>query len=127
MCCNTVFLFVTGPLVRLFDVETSHKIGILAAKMGFFPKETRPDPACLRTTVWGREFPNPLGKHMSQPAGSSGGKAIAGERVHTPWWHGAAWQSMAHHGTAWHSMVPWNAVCIHAGMAALNQRMLLST
>jgi dihydroorotate dehydrogenase len=51
----------SGPLVRLFDVETSHKIGILAAKMGVFPKETRPDPACLRTTVWGREFPNPLG------------------------------------------------------------------
>lgn len=48
--------------MRLFDVETSHKIGILAAKLGFFPKETRPDPACLRTTVWGREFPNPLGE-----------------------------------------------------------------
>ncbi|KAL4443365.1 hypothetical protein ABPG75_011102 [Micractinium tetrahymenae] len=51
----------TGPLVRLFDVETSHKMGILAAKLGFFPRETRPDPPSLRTTVWGREFPNPLG------------------------------------------------------------------
>ncbi|KAL4429217.1 hypothetical protein ABPG77_010196 [Micractinium sp. CCAP 211/92] len=51
----------TGPLVRLFDAETAHKIGILAAKLGFFPRETRPDPPSLRTVVWGREFPNPLG------------------------------------------------------------------
>ncbi|PSC75675.1 Dihydroorotate dehydrogenase (quinone), mitochondrial isoform A [Micractinium conductrix] len=51
----------SGPLVRLFDVETSHKIGILAAKLGFFPRETRPDPPSLRTTVWSRDFPNPLG------------------------------------------------------------------
>lgn len=56
-----------GPLVRLFDVETSHKIGILAAKLGLFPRETRPDPPSLRTTVWGREFPNPLGG-SSNPA-----------------------------------------------------------
>ena len=47
--------------MRLFDVETSHKLGILAAKLGFFPRETRPDPPSLRTTVWGREFPNPIG------------------------------------------------------------------
>ena len=53
---------LAGPLVRLFDVETSHKIGILAARLGFFPRETRPDPPSLRTTVWGREFPNPLGQ-----------------------------------------------------------------
>lgn len=25
------------------------------------PKETRPDPPSLRTTVWDRDFPNPLG------------------------------------------------------------------
>lgn len=55
-----------GPLVRLLDVETSHKVGIMAAKFGLFPKETRPDPACLKTTVWGREFPNPLGELYSR-------------------------------------------------------------
>lgn len=37
------------------------QVGILAAKLGFFPRETRPDPPSLRTTVWGREFPNPIG------------------------------------------------------------------
>ena len=51
-----------GPLVRLLDVETSHNVGLLAAKLGLFPKETRPDPPSLRTVVWGREFPNPLGE-----------------------------------------------------------------
>jgi len=38
------------------------QVGILAAKLGFFPRETRPDPASLKSTVWGREFPNPLGR-----------------------------------------------------------------
>ncbi|EFN56854.1 hypothetical protein CHLNCDRAFT_22067 [Chlorella variabilis] len=50
-----------GPLVRLLDAESSHRFGILAAKLGLFPRETRPDPPSLRTTVWGRQFPNPLG------------------------------------------------------------------
>lgn len=39
----------------------SYQVGILAAKLGFFPRETRPDPPSLVTTVWGRTFPNPLG------------------------------------------------------------------
>jgi dihydroorotate dehydrogenase len=51
----------TGALVRLLDAETAHNLGIMAAKMGFFPKETRPDPPSLATTVWGRKFPNPIG------------------------------------------------------------------
>lgn len=50
-----------GPFVRLLDPETAHIVGIWAAKAGFFPRETRPDPPSLTTTVWGREFPNPLG------------------------------------------------------------------
>jgi len=29
--------------------------------MGFFPRETRPDPPSLTTTVWGRKFTNPIG------------------------------------------------------------------
>lgn len=51
----------TGALVRLLDAETAHNLGIMAAKMGFFPRETRPDPPSLATTVWGRKFPNPIG------------------------------------------------------------------
>lgn len=50
-----------GPLVRLLDAETAHNAGIMAAKAGLFPRETRPDPPSLQTTVWGRTFPNPLG------------------------------------------------------------------
>lgn len=51
----------TGPLVRLLDPETSHKAGILAARLGLFPKETRPDPDSLRVKLWGKTFTNPLG------------------------------------------------------------------
>lgn len=51
-----------GPLLRsVTDAETAHVIGIWAAKAGLYPKETRPDPPSLATTVWGRQFSNPLG------------------------------------------------------------------
>ncbi|KAL4854286.1 Dihydroorotate dehydrogenase (quinone) [Chlorella vulgaris] len=40
----------TGPLVRLLDAETSHNVGLLAARWGLFPRETRPDPPSLHTT-----------------------------------------------------------------------------
>lgn len=50
-----------GPLFRLMDPETTHKLGIQAAQHGLFPVETRPDPPSLATTVWGRRFRNPLG------------------------------------------------------------------
>jgi hypothetical protein len=52
----------TGPLLRSLDAETSHRIGILAARYGLFPRETRPDPECLRVQLWGRTFPNPIGE-----------------------------------------------------------------
>jgi hypothetical protein len=51
-----------GPAFRLLDPETTHNLGIEAAKYGLFPKETRPDPAVLRSTVWAREFKNPIGR-----------------------------------------------------------------
>lgn len=51
-----------GPILRaLTDAETAHRVGIMAAKAGMMPKETRPDPASLRTKVWGRSFANPVG------------------------------------------------------------------
>jgi hypothetical protein len=55
----------TGPLVRLLDAETSHRVGILAAKLGFFPRETRKDPDSLRVDIWGKQFRNPLGEEAS--------------------------------------------------------------
>ena len=57
------FASATGPLVRLLDPETSHRVGILAARWGLFPKETRPDPEALRVKIWGKTFPNPLGEN----------------------------------------------------------------
>jgi dihydroorotate dehydrogenase len=54
-------LSALGPALRLLDPETTHILGIEAAKWGVFPRETRPDPPILRTTVWHREFPNPIG------------------------------------------------------------------
>ena len=50
-----------GAAVRLLDPVTAHLVGIWGAKAGFFPRETRPDPPSLATTVWGRHFPNPIG------------------------------------------------------------------
>lgn len=54
----------SGSLLRLMDPETSHKLGIFAAKMGLFPTETRPDPEVLRVSLWGRQFPNPIGEEQ---------------------------------------------------------------
>lgn len=50
-----------GPVVRLLDAERAHNIGIWAARRGFFPKETRPDPPRLEIEVWGKKFSNPVG------------------------------------------------------------------
>jgi dihydroorotate dehydrogenase len=51
----------TGPLVRLTDPETAHKIGIWAFKNGLSPVDPRPDPTSLEVRLWGKTFPNPLG------------------------------------------------------------------
>ncbi len=55
----------TGPLLRLLDAESAHRAGIVAAKLGLFPKETRPDPESLRVSLWGRSFSNPIGESTS--------------------------------------------------------------
>lgn len=49
-------------LLKLADAETAHRIGMWAASKGLVPRETRLDPPSLHTRVWGRDFPNPLGK-----------------------------------------------------------------
>lgn len=49
------------PLLRTLDGETAHDLAVWAAKHRLLPKETRPDPECLRTVLWGREFCNPIG------------------------------------------------------------------
>eukprot|EP00887_Chlorella_sp_A99_P001104 scaffold14.g1104.t1 len=75
----------TGPIARsVLDAEQAHQLGILAARLGLFPRETRPDPPVLRTVVWGREFPNPLGvaAGFDKNAEASAGGAGVG------WWCG---------------------------------------
>ena len=51
-----------GPAFRLLDPETTHTLGIEAAKLGMFPKETRPDPAILGLQLWNKQFKNPIGE-----------------------------------------------------------------
>ena len=58
-----------GPLVRLLDAESAHNLGIAAARWCLLPRETRPDPPSLRTRVWGRDFPNPLGRLRGEGRG----------------------------------------------------------
>src|ERR1700732_4209119 len=49
------------PLLRLLPPETAHDLTLRALAGGLVraPAET-PDPL-LRTTLWGRDFPNPIG------------------------------------------------------------------
>jgi hypothetical protein len=58
----------SGPVLRLIDAETAHLIGIAAAQLGLFPVDTRPDPPLLSSTLWGRHFPNPIGKQVNAVA-----------------------------------------------------------
>lgn len=54
----------------MFTAETSHRVGVLAARFGLFPQETRPDPESLKVKLWGKTFPNPIGRqyHLDQAA-----------------------------------------------------------
>lgn len=51
-----------GPFLRLLDAESSHNVAVWTAKHGIVPRDRRPDIASLGISVWGREFPNPIGK-----------------------------------------------------------------
>ncbi|HYM01553.1 MAG TPA: quinone-dependent dihydroorotate dehydrogenase [Stellaceae bacterium] len=57
----TVLSTLALPLLRRLPPETAHRVTIAALGAGLAPKWTRPDPAGLRVTLWGREFPNPVG------------------------------------------------------------------
>lgn len=50
-----------GPFLRLLDAESSHNVAIWTAKHGIVPRDRRPDSQSLGVTVWGRDFPNPIG------------------------------------------------------------------
>ena len=50
-----------GPFLRLLDAESSHNVAVWTAKHGIVPRDRRPDITSLGISVWGREFPNPIG------------------------------------------------------------------
>ncbi|KAJ8686313.1 hypothetical protein QAD02_022107 [Eretmocerus hayati] len=50
---------VAMPLVRTMDPEVAHRIAVTAAKIGIGAPQN--DSPVLRTSLWGLDFPNPLG------------------------------------------------------------------
>lgn len=52
---------VAGPLLRALDPERAHGLAIKALQRGLVPRPAPVDDPILRTTVWGRDFPNPIG------------------------------------------------------------------
>jgi len=60
---NTPFDFyrLVWPFVRLFDPETAHGLAVRALQSGLMPKPAPVDDPVLRSTVWGIDFPNPVG------------------------------------------------------------------
>jgi hypothetical protein len=52
-------------VLQQFDAERAHNLGMWAAIHGLLPREKRPDPPSLRTSVWGKYFSNPIGAQRS--------------------------------------------------------------
>jgi dihydroorotate dehydrogenase len=48
-------------LLRPLDPETAHTFTIAALKLGLGGPSPKPDDAVLRTSLWGLDFPNPVG------------------------------------------------------------------
>ena len=49
------------PLVRLLDPETAHGLAVRALELGLTPRPASVDDPVLHTTLWGLDFPNPVG------------------------------------------------------------------
>ena len=52
---------VVMPAIRMLDPESSHHLAIWLAAHNLAPRDRRPDDEILKTTVFGREFSNPVG------------------------------------------------------------------
>ncbi len=50
-----------GPLIRLLDPEIAHGLTLRALRHDLVPPQPAGDDAVLRVTLWGRDFPNPVG------------------------------------------------------------------
>ncbi|MEQ8193131.1 MAG: quinone-dependent dihydroorotate dehydrogenase [Rhodospirillales bacterium] len=52
---------LAGAALRLIDPETAHRCAVCALKAGLVPQPERLDDPCLRVSLWGLDFPNPVG------------------------------------------------------------------
>ncbi|MCG8511506.1 MAG: quinone-dependent dihydroorotate dehydrogenase [Rhodospirillales bacterium] len=52
---------LAAPFIRLLDPESGHRLAINALRCGLVPACGSFDDPALRVTLWGREFPNPIG------------------------------------------------------------------
>jgi dihydroorotate dehydrogenase len=52
---------IAGPLVRLLSAEAAHSLSVAIMKTGLVPPQPRRDDPILKITLWGRDFPNPIG------------------------------------------------------------------
>jgi dihydroorotate dehydrogenase len=50
-----------GPLIRLLSAEAAHNLSIAILKTGLVPRQPVADDPALKMTLWGRDFPNPVG------------------------------------------------------------------
>lgn len=55
-----MFRFAGAPL-RLLNPEAAHDLTIRMLRYGLAPSQPGPDDPILHTSVWGRDFPNPIG------------------------------------------------------------------
>jgi dihydroorotate dehydrogenase len=60
---ETVFDYyrIAGPLIRLLPPEMAHNLSVAILKTGLVPPQPRADDPILKISLWGREFPNPVG------------------------------------------------------------------
>ena len=49
------------PILRMLPPETAHALTLHGLAHGFAPAARGPGDPILRSTLWGREFPNPVG------------------------------------------------------------------
>ncbi len=58
----SAFVFpLVRPLLHAMPPEAAHRLTLLALKAGLAPTRSAGDDPVLRTTLWGREFSNPIG------------------------------------------------------------------
>ena len=52
---------LAAPILRTLDPERAHRLTVFALKLGFGPGTRAPDPENLAVSLFGLQFPNPIG------------------------------------------------------------------